>query len=60
MKIAMIGAGKWGLAIMGRFKGKALKATLSLRPLRQRARVTGHTKESACFEVHAYTERIDR
>jgi len=43
MKIAVIGAGKWGLAIKGRSMSKAHEATLTLGSLRQRARATGRT-----------------
>ena len=65
MKMAVIGAGKWGQAIIGRFMSKArfclfqktchlgnfvCKRLLSLRPLRQSARATGRTL-SACSVV---------
>ena len=57
MKIAIISAGKWGLAIIGRFMSKAHKTTLSLRPLRQSARATGRT-ESTCVMGLNYCERM--
>ena len=57
MKIAIIGAGKWGLTIIGHFMSKAHKATLSLRPLRQSARATGRT-ESAYVMVIDYSTRM--
>jgi len=44
MKIAIIGAGKWGQAdCLGRMMSKAHHTTLSLRPLWQSARATGCT-----------------
>jgi hypothetical protein len=43
MKIALINAGKWELAIKGRSMSKAHEATLTLGSLRQRARATGRT-----------------
>ncbi len=56
MKIAVIGAGKWGLAIIGRVMSIAHNATLSLRPLRQSARATGRTV-SACVTIVNRCER---
>jgi hypothetical protein len=43
MKIALINAGKWELAIKGRSMSKAHEATLTLGSLRQRTRATGRT-----------------
>jgi glycerol-3-phosphate dehydrogenase len=44
MKIAIIGAGKWGLTIMERFMSKAHKTTLTLGRLQQSAHATGCIK----------------
>lgn len=40
MKIAVIGAGKWGLTIIGRCQNKVLKTTLPLGQLQQLAHAT--------------------
>lgn len=40
MKLAIIGAGKWGLTIIERILGKAQYPTLSLRQLQQLAHTT--------------------
>ncbi|MBT8349152.1 MAG: hypothetical protein KJP24_06795 [Sulfurovum sp.] len=42
MKIAIIGAGKWGLAVMVRILSKAQHTTLPLWQLQQLAHMTSH------------------
>ena len=42
MKLAIIGAGKWGLTIMGRILSKAQYTTRPLWQLQQLAHVTSH------------------
>jgi len=45
MKMAIIGAGKWGQAIIiGRYQNKVLTATLPLGRLQQSAHVTSYIK----------------
>ena len=44
MKMAIIGAGKWGLIIMGRILSQAQYTTLPLGQLQQLAHVTSHIR----------------